>query len=238
MANIPIVRVEIKGFLKLEMSVLSDNDMMKTEQTEQVMMNELQMIIRSKVNDMLAVKENGLKETINSLEDSVISKTDLLEEVIEAKLILEATVEHLKKVNEIKSLTINDLRSQICQDNKKTMISKEELEGKVFQKTIRLKNNLIKMQQTRISSLKIQNKTLKTELASTKKQASESSAAHLVQVTALNNQIRMMQKTMDIFSNGNNTEEYELLLKEKDSQIAEYIKDMDMNPIIYYIKLF
>ena len=220
------------------MSVLSDNDMMKTEQTEQVMMNELQMIIRSKVNDMLAVKEKNLNETIKSLEDSVISKTDLLEEVIEAKLILEATVEHLKKVNEIKSLTINDLRSQICQDNKKTMISKEELEGKVFQKTIRLKNNLIKMQQTRISSLKSQNKTLKTELASTKKQASESSAAHLVQVTALNNQIRMMQKTMDIFSNGNNTEEYELLLKEKDSQIAEYIKDMDMNPIIYYIKLF
>ena len=214
------------------MSVLSNNDMMKTEQTEQVMMNELQMIIRSKVNDMLAVKEKNLNETIKSLEDSVISKTDLLEEVIEAKLILEATVEHLKKVNEIKSLTINDLRSQIPQESEETMVSKEEFEGKVFQKTIRLKNNLIKMQQTRILSLKSQNKTLKTELASARKLANQSSAAHLVQVTALNNQIRMMQKTMDIYSNGNNAEEYELLLKEKDLQIAEYIKDMDMNQII------
>ena len=214
------------------MSVLSNNDMMKTEQTEQVMMNELQMIIRSKVNDMLAVKEKNLNETIKSLEDSVISKTDLLEEVIEAKLILEATVEHLKKVNEIKSLTINDLRSQIPQESEETMVSKEEFEGKVFQKTIRLKNNLIKMQQTRILSLKSQNKTLKTELASARKLTNQSSAAHLVQVTALNNQIRMMQKTMDIYSNGNNAEEYELLLKEKDLQIAEYIKDMDMNQII------
>ena len=214
------------------MSVLSNNDMMKTEQTEQVMMNELQMIIRSKVNDMLAVKEKNLNETIKSLEDSVISKTDLLEEVIEAKLILEATVEHLKKVNEIKSLTINDLRSQIPQESEETMVSKEEFEGKVFQKTIRLKNNLIKMQQTRILSLKSQNKTLKTELASARKLENQSSAAHLVQVTALNNQIRMMQKTMDIYSNGNNAEEYELLLKEKDLQIAEYIKDMDMNQII------
>ena len=217
------------------MSVLSNNDMMKTEQTEQVMMNELQMIIRSKVNDMLAVKEKNLNEAIKSLEDSVISKTDLLEEVIEAKLILEATVEHLKKVNEIKSLTINDLRSQIPQESEETMVSKEEFEGKVFQKTIRLKNNLIKMQQTRILSLKSQNKTLKTELASARKLANQSSAAHLVQVTALNNQIRMMQKTMDIYSNGNNAEEYELLLKEKDLQIAEYIKDMDMNQIIGYI---
>ena len=214
------------------MSVLSNNNMMKTEQTEQVMMNELQMIIRSKVNDMLAMKEKNLNETIKSLEDSVISKTDLLEEVIEAKLILEATVEHLKKVNEIKSLTINDLRSQIPQEREETMVSKEEFEGKVFQKTIRLKNNLIKMQQTRILSLKSQNKTLKTELASARKLANQSSAAHLVQVTALNNQIRMMQKTMDIYSNGNNAEEYELLLKEKDLQITEYIKDMDMNQII------
>ena len=214
------------------MSVLSNNNMMKTEQTEQVMMNELQMIIRSKVNDMLAMKEKNLNETIKSLEDSVISKTDLLEEVIEAKLILEATVEHLKKVNEIKSLTINDLRSQIPQESEETMVSKEEFEGKVFQKTIRLKNNLIKMQQTRILSLKSQNKTLKTELASARKLANQSSAAHLVQVTALNNQIRMMQKTMDIYSNGNNAEEYELLLKEKDLQITEYIKDMDMNQII------
>ena len=214
------------------MSVLSNNNMMKTEQTEQVMMNELQMIIRSKVNDMLAMKEKNLNETIKSLEDSVISKTDLLEEVIEAKLILEATVEHLKKVNEIKSLTINDLRSKIPQESEETMVSKEEFEGKVFQKTIRLKNNLIKMQQTRILSLKSQNKTLKTELASARKLANQSSAAHLVQVTALNNQIRMMQKTMDIYSNGNNAEEYELLLKEKDLQITEYIKDMDMNQII------
>ena len=91
------------------------------------------------------------------------------------------------------------------------------------------------MQQTRILSLKSQNKTLKTELASARKLANQSSAAHLVQVTALNNQIRMMQKTMDIYSNGNNAEEYELLLKEKDLQIAEYIKDMDMNQIIWYI---
>lgn len=214
------------------MSVISDNDMMKTQQTEQVMMNELQMIIRTKVHDMLAMKEKNLNETIKSLEDSVISKTDLLEEVIEAKLILEATVEHLKKVNEIKSLTINDLRSKIPQESEETMVSKEEFEGKVFQKTIRLKNNLIKMQQTRILSLKSQNKTLKTELASARKLANQSSAAHLVQVTALNNQIRMMQKTMDIYSNGNNAEEYELLLKEKDLQITEYIKDMDMNQII------
>ena len=38
-----------------------------------------------------------------------------------------------------------------------------------------------------------------------------------------------MKKAMDIFANGNNAEEYELLLMEKDKQIAEYIKDLDMN---------
>ena len=210
---------------------------MKTEESEQAMMNELQMINSSKVNEMMAAKEKSLNDTIKSLEESVISKTDLLEEVIEAKLILETTVEHLKKLNEIKSLTINDLRMKISQDDHETVISKETFERKVFQKTIRLKNNLIKMQQTRILSLKGQNKTLKTELDSSRKLASESSAAHSVQVTALNKQNRMMQKTMDIFSNGNNAEEYELLLKEKDSQIAEYIKDMDMNKINRLVKM-
>ena len=100
------------------MSVLSDNDTMEIEQSEEVMMNELQMIISSKVNDMIAAKE----KTIKSLEDSVISKTDLLEEVIEAKLILETTVD-LKKVNEIKSLQINDLRLQISQENNETVVS-------------------------------------------------------------------------------------------------------------------
>ena len=100
------------------MSVLSDNDTMEIEQSEEVMMNELQMIISSKVNDMIAAKE----KTIKSLEDSVISKTDLLEEVIEAKLILETTVD-LKKVNEIKSLQINDLRLQISQENNETVLS-------------------------------------------------------------------------------------------------------------------
>ena len=75
------------------MSALSDNDTMEIEQSEEVMMNELQMIISSKVNDMIAAKE----KTIKSSKDSVISKTDLLEEVIEAKLILETTVDHLKK---------------------------------------------------------------------------------------------------------------------------------------------
>ena len=210
---------------------------MKTEESEQAMMNELQMINSSKVNEMMAAKEKSLNDTIKSLEESVISKTDLLEEVIEAKLILETTVEHLKKLNEIKSLTINDLRMKISQDDHETVISTETFEGKVFQKTIRLKNNLIKMQQTRILSLKGQNKTLKTELDSSRKLAIESSAAHSVQVTALNKQNRMMQKTMDIFSNGNNAEEYELLLKEKDSQIAEYIKDMDMNKINRLVKM-
>ena len=210
---------------------------MKTEESEQAMMNELQMINSSKVNEMMAAKEKSLNDTIKSLEESVISKTDLLEEVIEAKLILETTVEHLKKLNEIKSLTINDLRMKISQDDHETVISKETFERKVFQKTIRLKNNLIKMQQTRILSLKGQNKTLKTELDSSRKLAIESSAAHSVQVTALNKQNRMMQKTMDIFSNGNNAEEYELLLKEKDSQIAEYIKDMDMNQINRLVKM-
>ena len=39
------------------MSVLTNNSMMKTEQTEQVMMNELQVIIRKKVQDMMAMKE-------------------------------------------------------------------------------------------------------------------------------------------------------------------------------------
>ena len=214
-----------------------ENNTMKTEESEQAMMNELQMINSSKVNEMMAAKEKSLNDTIKSLEESVISKTDLLEEVIEAKLILETTVEHLKKLNEIKSLTINDLRMKISQDDHETVISKETFEGKVFQKTIRLKNNLIKMQQTRILSLKGQNKTLKTELDSSRKLASESSAAHSVQVTALNKQNRMMQKTMDIFSNGNNAEEYELLLKEKDSQIAEYIKDMDMNKINRLVKM-
>ena len=101
------------------MSVLSDNDTMEIEQSEEVMMNELQMIIRSKVNDMIAAKE----KTIKSLEDSVISKTDLLEEVIEAKLILETTVDDLKKINEIKSLQINDLRLQISQENNETVVS-------------------------------------------------------------------------------------------------------------------
>ena len=210
---------------------------MKTEESEQAIMNELQMINSSKVNETMAAKEKSLNDTIKSLEESVISKTDLLEEVIEAKLILETTVEHLKKLNEIKSLTINDLRMKISQDDHETVISKETFERKVFQKTIRLKNNLIKMQQTRILSLKGQNKTLKTELDSSRKLASESSAAHSVQVTALNKQNRMMQKTMDIFSNGNNAEEYELLLKEKDSQIAEYIKDMDMNKINRLVKM-
>ena len=214
-----------------------ENNTMKTEESEQAMMNELQMINSSKVNEMMAAKEKSLNDTIKSLEESVISKTDLLEEVIEAKLILETTVEHLKKLNEIKSLTINDLRMKISQDDHETVISKETFERKVFQKTIRLKNNLIKMQQTRILSLKGQNKTLKTELDSSRKLASESSAAHSVQVTALNKQNRMMQKTMDIFSNGNNAEEYELLLKEKDSQIAEYIKDMDMNQINRLVKM-
>lgn len=214
-----------------------ENNTMKTEESEQAMMNELQMINSSKVNEMMAAKEKSLNDTIKSLEESVISKTDLLEEVIEAKLILETTVEHLKKLNEIKSLTINDLRMKISQDDHETVISKETFERKVFQKTIRLKNNLIKMQQTRILSLKGQNKTLKTELDSSRKLASESSAAHSVQVTALNKQNRMMQKTMDIFSNGNNAEEYELLLKEKDSQIAEYIKDMDMNKINRLVKM-
>ena len=214
-----------------------ENNTMKTEESEQAMMNELQMINSSKVNEMMAAKEKSLNDTIKSLEESVISKTDLLEEVIEAKLILETTVEHLKKLNEIKSLTINDLRMKISQDDHETVISTETFEGKVFQKTIRLKNNLIKMQQTRILSLKGQNKTLKTELDSSRKLASESSAAHSVQVTALNKQNRMMQKTMDIFSNGNNAEEYELLLKEKDSQIAEYIKDMDMNKINRLVKM-
>ena len=123
---------------------------MKTEESEQAMMNELQMINSSKVNEMMAAKEKSLNDTIKSLEESVISKTDLLEEVIEAKLILETTVEHLKKLNEIKSLTINDLRMKISQDDHETVISKETFERKVFQKTIRLKNNLIKMQQTRI----------------------------------------------------------------------------------------
>ena len=214
-----------------------ENNTMKTEESEQAIMNELQMINSSKVNEMMAAKEKSLNDTIKSLEESVISKTDLLEEVIEAKLILETTVEHLKKLNEIKSLTINDLRMKISQDDHETVISKETFERKVFQKTIRLKNNLIKMQQTRILSLKGQNKTLKTELDSSRKLASESSAAHSVQVTALNKQNRMMQKTMDIFSNGNNAEEYELLLKEKDSQIAEYIKDMDMNKINRLVKM-
>ena len=62
------------------------------------------------------------------------------------------------------------------------------------------------MQQTRISSLKSKNKTLENELESARKVARQ--------------------------SNGNNAEECELLLQEKDSQIAEYIKDMDMNQII------
>ena len=121
MWNTRIRSVTIKNewLVRLEMSVLSDNDTMEIEQSEEVMMNELQMIIRSKVNDMIAAKE----KTIKSLEDSVISKTDLLEEVIEAKLILETTVDDLKKINEIKSLQINDLRLHISQENNETVVS-------------------------------------------------------------------------------------------------------------------
>ena len=228
----------------MEMSVLSDIDTMKTEQSEQVMMNELQMIIRTRVNDMMAMKEKSLNETIKSLEEIVKSKTDLLEEVIEAKTILEATVAHLKRLDEIKNSKITDLIFEISRTGNSVVIVDDETEEKNPEKRrrpeLRRKDKLIKLQKSRISSLKKQNKKLKSELSAARKIASKSGdqyklnsdAAATVQEAALEKQIRMMKKAMDIFANGNNAEEYELLLKEKDSQIAEYIKDMDVNQII------
>ena len=226
------------------MSVLSDIDTMKTEQSEQVMMNELQMIIRTRVNDMMAMKEKSLNETIKSLEEIVKSKTDLLEEVIEAKTILETTVAHLKRLDEIKTSKITDLIFEISRTGNSIVIVDDEAEGtnpgKQRRPELRRKDKLIKLQKSRISSLKKQNKRLKLELRTARKISSKSGdqyklnsdAAATVQEAALEKQIRMMRKAMDIFANGNNAEEYELLLKEKDSQIAEYIKDMDVNQII------
>lgn len=84
------------------------------------------------------------------------------------------------------------------------------------------------MQQRRIESLKKQQKTLKSELDASRND-------QLVQATALHNQIRMLEKTIDIFGNDNdtkeqafnlNSKEYELLLNEKDSQIKECVKGM------------
>ena len=228
----------------MEMSLLSDTDTMKTEQSEQVMMNELQMIIRTRVNDMMAIKEKSLNETIKSLEEIVKSKTDLLEEVIEAKTILEATVAHLKRLDEIKNSKITDLIFEISRTGNSVVIvddkTEEENPEKRRRPQLRRKDKLIKLQKTRISSLKKQNKKLKSELSAARTIASKSGdqyqlnsdAGAAVREAALKKQIRMMKKTMDIFANGNNAEEYELLLKEKDSQIAEYIKDMDMNQII------
>ena len=159
----------------------------------------------------------------------------MLEQVSEAKSILERTVEDLKSVNEIKSAKINDLKSKISEINNDTILSKDPSEREIVQKTIRLKNNLIKVQQQRISSLKNQNHALKADVAAARKIACASeyqlklvSSGNLVQVTALNKQIRMLQKTMDIFGTEVNHKEYELLLNEKDSQIKEYLKGMDI----------
>ena len=223
----------------------SDNHTMKSEQTEQVMMNELQVIIRKKVQDMMAMKEKRLNETIKSLEESVISKTGLLEEVIEAKTILETTVVHLKRMDEIKTSKITDLIFELSQSDRSVAIVDDEFEDEMprkrrrpeIQTTIRRKDKLIKLQQSRISSLKKQNKKLKSELSVAREIGAKSKhqfklntdASAAVQVTALKKQIQMMKKAMDIFANGNNADEYELLLKEKDLQIAEYIKGLDMN---------
>ena len=88
------------------------------------------------------------------------------------------------------------------------------------------------MQQRRIESLKKQNKTLKSELDASRND-------QLVQATALHNQIRMLEKTIDIFGNDNdtkeqalNSKEYELLLNDKDSQIKECVKGMDKRLIM------
>ena len=200
------------------------NNDMTEEKSDQVMMDELQMIIRAKVNDIIAMKEKHLNETIQSLKESLMSKTDLLEQVTEAKTILESTVEHLKSVNEIKSTKIDNLRSQLNNDK----LLNDGCDAKIINKTFRLKNNLIKMQQRRIESLKKQQKTLKSELDASRND-------QLVQATALHNQIRMLEKTIDIFGNDNdtkeqafnlNSKEYELLLNEKDSQIKECVKGM------------
>ena len=200
------------------------NNDMTEEKSDQVMMDELQMIIRAKVNDIIAMKEKHLNETIQSLKESLMSKTDLLEQVTEAKTILESTVEHLKSVNEIKSTKIDNLRSQLNNDK----LLNDGCDAKIINKTFRLKNNLIKMQQRRIESLKKQNKTLKSELDASRND-------QLVQATALHNQIRMLEKTIDIFGNDNdtkeqafnlNSKEYELLLNEKDLQIKECVKGM------------
>ena len=159
------------------MSILFDNHTMKSEQTEQVMMNELQVIIRKKVQDMMAMKEKRLNETIKSLEESVISKTGLLEEVIEAKTILETTVVHLKRMDEIKTSKITDLIFELSQSDRSVVIVDDEFEEEMprkrrrpeIQTTIRRKDKLIKLQKSRISSLKNQNKRLKSELGVARK---------------------------------------------------------------------
>ena len=214
----------------------------------EVMIDELHMVIRKKVqtckvqkrrpkklkkegingmaNDKMALNERN--ETIESLKESLQSKTDLLMQVSEAKSILETTVEDLKSVNEIKSAKINDLQSKICEMNNDNNLLNDGSEQKSTQKTIRLKNNLIEVQQQRISSLKNQNHALKADLDAVRKIAGRK----WVEVTALNKQIRMLKKTMDIFGTEINHKEYELLLNEKDSQIKEYLKGMDMNHMI------
>ena len=226
-----------------------DSDMMERE----VMIDELHMVIRKKVqtckvqkrkmqkrkpqkckkgsinamaNDEMALNEKN--ETIESLKESLQSKTDLLMQVSEAKSILETTVEDLKSVNEIKSAKINALQSRISEMNNDTITLNDGSEEKITQKTICFKNNLIKVQQQRISSLKNQNHALKADLDAVRKIGRK----YFVEVGALNKQIRMLQKTMDIFGTEVNHKEYELLLNEKDLQIKEYLKGMDMNYMI------
>ena len=133
-------------------------------------------------------------------------------------------MEDLKSVNEIKSAKINDLKSKIFEINNDTILSKDPSEREIVQKTIRLKNNLIKVQQQRISSLKNRNQALKADLDAASKTATDAD----LKLTALNKQIRMLKKTMDIFGTEVNHKEYELLLNEKDSQIKEYLKGMDI----------
>ena len=70
-------------------------------------------------NDKMALNEKN--ETIESLRESLQSKTDLLVQISEAKSILETTVEDLKSVNEIKSAKINALQSRISEMNNDTI---------------------------------------------------------------------------------------------------------------------
>lgn len=94
-----------------------------------------------------------------------------------------------------------------------------------LQTTLRHKNNFIKRQQYRISSLENKTKALQAQLDTateytkkTDEQFKLNSDAHLKQVKAMKDQIQELKKKIDVFENGNNTENQdERLVNRSDS---------------------